>query len=241
MIRVDERTIQLAFEAFATRQTQWVKDLKGQVEMYRAAQGAFGGSRSLPDFNTIYNGLKKWRLFRAGKVESAEVIHGKLLVLPKRLRELPLSQLCRGDWTDLKAAFEGLKDIKKIKAGVSLMAISKLLHFWNPRLFVIDDREEIEGFVFGHQWLYKQINGAAKSLWGKDAEEPPFGQYANVLAFASQFIKGNDRILSEFDEALRKWLAPTALPEGIRDYEATAVEWCLIGLAELKPDGVRIE
>jgi hypothetical protein len=69
-------------------------------------------------------------------------------------------------------------------------------------------------------------------------DEPRLSKYLRVLAFASDFVKANGGILPEFARTVQKLAAGLAIPTDIETYEATAAEWCLIGLAEMPPQGV---
>ena len=65
-------------------------------------------------------------------------------------------------------------------------------------------------------------------------------RYLRVLAFASDFVKANGGILAEFARTVRELAGGTTVPGEIETCEATAVEWCLIGLAEMPPEGVEL-
>jgi len=245
MIRLSEETLRRAFEAFRTRWGEWAVGLNSQLAMYAAGQTAFGATGKLKDFEIVYNELRKWRLFRGGRVKPAEWVYGRLNGLDRGLRQRRLSQLNGEDWPKVWRAIEVLQDVKANKGGPSVMAISKFLHFWNPRLFIICDQQEVEQFVFGHRWLAQQLElaetGAIFQAAGVEADDKGgLSRYLRVLAFGSDFVKANGRILPEFARTVRELADGTALPGDIETYEATAAEWCLIGLAEMPPEGVEL-
>jgi len=243
MIKLSEQATRAAFEAFRSRRGEWDQGLRLQIEMYQAAERAFGEGGRLKDFQLVYDGLRKWRLFRGGQVEAAETVFGWLNNCKRHLRKRRLLMLEPRDWGAIRDAVHRMRNVKANRTGPSVMAISKFLHFWNPRLFVICDQEEVERFVFGHQWLRSQLNSVdTGNLVNEGAVDlhPRLAEYLRVLAFASEFVKANPYILARFAETVREIARGTTVPAYIDSYEATAVEWCLIGLAETMPSGVEI-
>jgi hypothetical protein len=213
------------------------------MQMYQAAARAFRAGGRLDDFQVVYEGLRKWKLFRAGRVEAAETVFEWLNAGERHLRQRRLSTLEPHDWEAIWDAIYRMRNVKPNMTGPSLMAISKFLHFWNPRLFVICDQEEVERFVFGHQWLRTQLNGVdAGDLVneGAVAPHPRLTEYLRVLAFASEFVRANQHILARFAETVRGIIGGADVPADVETYEATAVEWCLIGATEMMPSGVEV-
>jgi hypothetical protein len=243
MMRVSEIATKRAFNAFCARRSEWVEGLGLQLRMYRAATRAFEGEGSPQDFRVIYDGLKKWLVFRHGEVQPAETILSRLMAISNNLRTRPLSQLGQADWRAIWEALLQMKHVKRVKAGASVMAVSKFLHFWNPRLFVICDQTEVEQFVFGHRWLAAQLDSreAVLDAAGANADkEPRLSKYLRLLALASEFVKTNPHIVSEFARTVRAFGVEGEVPADIETYEATAVEWCILGLAEMPPQGMTI-
>ena len=244
MICVSKQTVRLAFNAFCKRRVGWVDTIALQLEMYEAASGAFRGNGNLAGFGTVYAGLKKWKVGRAGTLLSPETILDRYRNLSLELRTKRLSSLTPADWPLVWDALRQLKDIKQTKKGEPrVMAVSKFLHFWNPRLFVICDQQEVEGFVFGHHWLRAQLESMAVARHVGEtvvARESGLGQYLKLMALASEFVRSNPGILPEFARTVRTFARGAAVPPDIETYEATAVEWCLIGLAEMPPEGVSL-
>ena len=243
MIRLSEQAIGMAFEAFCSRRRQWVEGLELQMRMYAAAASAFDGDGGLAEFRRVYEGLRKWKLFRAGRVEAVEWVFEKLNSCDMGLRQCRLSGLDGHDWPKVWSAIKCLRGVKPNMTGPSLMAISKFLHFWNPRVFVICDQQEVEQFVFGHRWLEGQLGDTGEVLDAAGVsvrQNPRLCRYLQVLGFASQFVKANPGILPAFVGTVRAIARGAAVPVDIETYEATAAEWCLVGLAEMPPSGVEV-
>jgi len=248
MIRVSEQATRQAFQAFRARREKWLEGLRLQMEMYGAAGRAFRETFRLDDFQVVYKGLRKWQVFRARRVEDAETVFAWLSSCDRNLGQGRLSSLGSGDWVMVRDAVWRMRNVKPNKTGPSIMAISKFLHFWNPRLFVICDQGEIEGFVLGHRWLWRELEkmGWVLEAAGADAKrDKRLCKYLRVLALASEFLKANPGVLSAFAETVRMineeiGIRPERVPANINTYEATAAEWCLIGLAEMAPSGVEI-
>jgi len=246
MIRVSEEAVSKAFEACRRRRPKWFgpEGLGLQLRMYVAAARAFGESGQLEHFEDVYQGLKKWKVGRAGVLLPCKTVFERLTGLDPRLQKQRLSALAPADWPMVWDALCRLKDVKQTKKGEPrVMAVSKFLHFWNPRLFVICDQEEVEGFVFGHHWLKTQCEGVNVARHVGEAavaREPSLEGYLKVLALASEFVKANPHILPEFAWTVRSLVGGAAVPADIETYEATAAEWCLVGLAEMPPAGVEM-
>lgn len=244
MICVSEEATSRAFEAFRLRRGEWVEGLGLQLRMYRAAARAFGEAGGLDDFLVVYTGLRKWKLFRAGRVEDAAAVFAWLNSLDRNLGQRRLSELGSNDWRIVWDAICRMRNVKPNKTGPSLMAISKFLHFWNPRLFVICDQEEVEGFVLGHRWLARELDsmGSVLGAAGANADkEPRLSRYLQLLALASELVKANPHILPEFAWTVHSLVGGAEVPADIETYEATAAEWCLVGLGEMPPGGLTMK
>jgi hypothetical protein len=97
-----------------------------------------------------------------------------------------------------------LKGIKRLPSKrPSIMAISKLLHFFNPNLFLIYDNMFIEeGLlrVFRTEWN-------TFSEYPK-AEDELFNKYLKYLYFANRLLRGKVQALRRATEAHLKRVAP---------------------------------
>lgn len=236
MIKITEETIDSAFNCHAERYQSWLADPPALLALYKAADRAFLEQGSLGDFEIVYEELRgKWQVFRRGQGHwSSEQTYNVLKDLPEDLKNCCLSELDKCKWRDIWNAIESLKDIKKLKKGPSLVAISKFLHFWNPRLFVIFDREVVENWVFGHKLLSDQLHSEMVDRVLEQLQVTDDGRltkYLRVLVFASNLVKENQHILLAF---------ATRVHKDIRTYEAMAAERFLMGLVELPPAGVEV-
>jgi len=236
MINITKEAIDSAFNCLAERYQNWFADSKAMLDLYNSANRAFVGEGSLGDFRIVYEELRgKWQVFRGGQGHwSLEQTYRVLKDLPEDLKNCCLSELDTYKWRDVWNAIESLKDIKQLKEGPSLVAISKFLHFWNPRLFVIFDSEVVENWVFRHKYLADQLNSEhVKSVLDQlnlnnNSRLP---KYFKALVFASDLISNYPHILEAFASKVHN---------DIGTYEATAVERFLLGLVELPPAGLEV-
>ncbi len=155
----------------------------------------------------------------------------------------------RSHWQIAFAMANNVADIKRVKGQPSLMAISKVLHFFKPRLFVIVDRAMVWGWVLMHDWIWRPMEATRErvdKLTGCNAEERDdsacdVASYVTVLISCGQLLRDNPRVMAQFAKFLRSKTTTTAvlLPD-LETYAAAAVEWLLLGLVELPPAGVSI-
>jgi hypothetical protein len=160
---IDDGTIRQAFEQHQlnygkkTKGVPW--DVGHHVRLWNIAQLAFG-TESFHDFERLYESLRNdWRVGRSPNQT----------LLPPRptfdlIRECPadfcnvsLSSLDDEHMVGLAALLDRAGKIKLNSGNGSVMAMSKFLHFWNPRLFVIVDSGVIWGYVFQHTWIWRNI------------------------------------------------------------------------------------
>jgi len=238
MINTTKKAIDSAFDRLIDhkRYKRWFADPNTTLNLYNSANRAFIGEGSLKDFQTVYEELvRQWQVFRGGQEHwSLERTYCVLKDLPEDLKHCSLSELDIYKWRDVWNAIESMKDIKKLKTGHSLVAISKFLHFWNPRLFVIFDSGVVENWVFRHQYLADQLSSEAVNSVLNELDlnnNSRRTKYFRALLFASDLIKECPYILEAFASKVH---------EDIGTYEATAIEWFLLGLVELPPRGVEL-
>ena len=62
-----------------------------------------------------------------------------------------------------------------------------------------------------------------------------------LIRFGSELIQSNPHIRKAFAKSVKARAKDANIPADIETYEATAVEWCLLGLVELRPPGVIVE
>src|SRR3990170_732180 len=138
-------------------------------------------------------------------------------------------------------------DIKQNKDGPSLVALTKFLHFWNPRLFVIADREVVWNWVLRHRWLWAQIEhvrGEIDAVLSPAVKEHRYystelSKYLAVLVWGGQVLRDNPSVCSAFASYVElQYKKPVDL--NLQEYEGAALEWLLLGLVELPPAGLTI-
>jgi hypothetical protein len=249
-MRVDDKTVRDAFEEHFHRYVEgkdW--DIGERVKMWEMARRAFGQSSLNNDFHDLYESLGKWQVFRRGVTHWPESeTFNALVKCDTQLAKYRLSCICKDDLPAIWKLIESVQRIKENKSGrPSVVAVSKFLHFWNPRLFVIVDDGVVWKWVFGHQWLRKQVEQTREqtdpfldTIGKHDDSVCDLPTYAAVLVWASQLVRENPCIVSEFGKYIGSKVK-TPVPEEVAEYEAAAVEWFLLGLVELRPAGVTTE
>ncbi len=250
MLTIAPQTMERAFESYVTHYVNedsraW--SIEHQIGLYNAAEKAFGDDGSFDDFATIYEALRRWwKVFRNGKdCWTAKKTFQVLRSFDPSLRARALSQMAVVDWGKAWQCLENIKGIKQNKSGyLSLVAISKFLHFWNPRLFVICDAAAVEGYALRHSWIRRFFPSAddARSKSGLDIPfQKGLGWYLRLLIFAGELVRTNPHLAGAFEATVRSHAGKQKVPDDIVTYEATAVEWCLLGLVELPPTGVTLQ
>lgn len=232
MFHIPKNAITKVFDEFL--KSRDIQNEDSTLQMYENSIDAF--DRIKPEsFERVYKALHKWRLFRNGKEKiSVDTVFETMKGLNNELRNRCLSGLTSNDWPIIRNTVLKMKGVKPLKDGISIMAISKFLHFWNPKLFVICDGKEIEQFVFGHKWLMKQRDSMdIGQHTDKTKVDRQVSSYLKLLALASDFIKSNPSICGEFARSISS--KSSKVPGDIETYEARAIEWFLIGLAESPP------
>jgi hypothetical protein len=124
--------------------------------------------------------------------------------------------------------------------------MSKFLHFWNPRLFIIVDFGVIWGFVLRHSWLWNEVKTVRSKVEARLPGRRPDPSdkvcdaltYLSILLWAAELVGDNPQITSNFADYVGRHAAGHGLP--LAEYEGAAVEWFLLGLVELPPAGVNL-
>ena len=210
------------------------------------------GSR--PAFERLYGELRsRWQVFRSRTWNPAPATRVERILrgLPPSLRRLRLSDLADARPRHLAAVWKAMGTVGVIKRtgdGPSLVAITKFLHFWNPRLFVIADRELVWNWVFGHSWLAEQVDRRRAALAGRlprtIAADPlngtELGRYLAVLAWGARVMRDNPGIMPAFLGHVRRHTSEP-VPPRVGEYEAAALEWLLLGLVDQPPAGVTLD
>ena len=250
-MRVDEIAVQKAFDHYLRHyvgQKGW--GIKERVDLWERACKAFGQS-SAADFHELYQRLRgSWQVFRGSsnywsEPETFDVLRN----CDRQFAQYKLSSFGEHDRSAVWGFIKNVEGIKTNKTGPSVVAVSKFLHFWNPRLFVIVDDSVVWKCVFGHEWLREQVQLTRTQLETDclihdvrehDNEVCDLPTYFAVLVWASQLVQKNPCIVRGFDKYIRQHAA-IPVPGEVAEYEAAAVEWFLLGLVELPPAGVTIE
>ena len=247
-MKIKPSAIQAAFDQhyrrYAFRPRAW--DIPYHVKCWRLAREAFE-RKSFGQFSELYEELRrKWQVFRGAQGEpwSARKTFNCFEALKPLYGRKRLSQCGIGDAEGLWGLLEATVDIKPNKHGASIVAMSKFLHFWNPRLFVIVDSGVIWGSVLRHWWLWDEVEKVRckveTRLPGKrtDASDNVCDAltYLSILLWAAEMVGDNPQITSGFADYVGRHTAGHGLP--LAEYEGAAVEWFLLGLVELPPAGV---
>lgn len=246
--------IDAAFESHALQygdERLWT--IPYHIECWVHAHDAFeNGSKAA--FDWLYDELrKKWQVFRSRNynAQTTEKIRDILKTLPIELRHRRLGEFAEPTTAMLDHLWYAITvaaEIKKNKNGPSLVALTKFLHFWNPRLFVIADREVVWNWVFPHHWIWAQVESVRDDI---DKVFSPavrkhrlftteLKDYLAVLVWGGRVLRDNPKICGAFASYVeRQNKGPIDL--NLCEYEGAALEWLLLGLVELPPAGVAIE
>jgi hypothetical protein len=246
---VAEATIDAAFDSFikqygTLKRKAW--DIKVHVDMYVLSESAFAGDGQPDKFSTIYGNLDGyWQALRPRPrgTWDADTTYRNLRELNPDVRLKRLSALGTADWPGVWDCIYRMRNLKPNKSGASVVAISKFLHFWNPRLFVIVDVAMMANWVLGHRWLAAQLPKIEDLTPFPGAEEKrnaPLVWYLTVLQWTSTLVQENPHILTAFTRTVAARVGQDKLPKGIDAFDAPAVEWFLLGLVELPPAGVQL-
>jgi hypothetical protein len=222
------------------------------VQCWDWAHHAFE-ENSREGFEMLYTELRnRWQVFRSPdfRAPRAEKLRRLLNSLDNDLKAMRLRHLSEPEDNDFAALWRTLcacAEIKLNKDGPSVMAVSKFLHFWNPRLFVIVDDAVVWNYVFNHQWLWSEIERTKTEL-AVPADNASYfagrlGSYLAILAWGGRFLRENPELTSKFatyvvQEAGDKADIARALP--LQSYDGAALEWLLLGLVEVPPEGVTL-
>jgi len=235
-------------EIYNNQQREWRVPYHAQC--WTRARRAFEEG-SFDDFRWIYEELRRrWQVFRgaAGRRWSVEEAYRRLRELDQTWRRTSLSELdeanIEGCWQIVKA----VENIKQNKYGPSVVAISKFLHFWNPGLFVIVDDAVVWRYVFEHSWVRAPMAHMRERLRailpGQHPSQPDRAcdllSYVSILAWCAEVIRENPTIKTCFAEHVRTHAEGEAEGLPLEEYEAAAMEWLLLGLVEIPPEGVSL-
>ncbi len=241
---VERNTIDKAFGRFVIAYEKW--SIPHQLGLYQAGEKAFEGSGDETSFRKIYDALAGgWQALRPKPkgIWEADRAFREFMALSQEFRKRKLSELDEPGWQAVWDCMNHVRAIKPNKSGPSLVAISKFLHFWNPHVFVIVDGAKVQGWVFGHKWLSNQLpplDDLPRISEADDQRTSRLIWYLRVLRWAAEVVRANPHICEAFAATVRDNAGGEKVPDDIETYEATAVEWFLLGLVELPPCGVKL-
>lgn len=251
---LSEGAIGAAFERHAKHygiEPLWM--VQYHVECWTKAHEAFDKGNE-DAFIWLYDELRKrWQVFRSKnfRAPTSDKVLQILNSIPADLRHRYLRDYAEPTpilLNELWYALETAGEIKRNIDSPSLVAVTKFLHFWNPRLFVIADREIVWERVFGHSWLWEQVQEVRdelESIIPPELKEHQFYKtdlmdYIAVLVWGGRVLRNNPGVCSAFSNYVTLYTkGPVDL--NFHDYEGAALEWLLLGLVEMPPEGVAIQ
>ncbi len=228
-----DRTVTAAFRARHEKygeERAW--NVEDHLRMFNLAKKAWAQEDIGPEFRELYSTLKNsWQIFRPMKrPPSAAKVWRLLSQVQRGCQELTLSKLDDARRRDVERALAIAGKLKTTVDGPSLMAASKFLHFWNPRLFVIVDREVMSEYVLQHTWIMNGIGACSGRQF-----EPDFKHYVDLLMWCGALLRESPFVLDAFRKYVGEHVADPSLRAVAADCEAAAAEWFLLGVVELPP------
>jgi hypothetical protein len=140
--------------------------------------------------------------------------------------------------TAVVACLESMRGLKRLRSGhYPVMAVSKNLHFFNPRLWVIYDNEVVVGKVYR---VFKEEWAATYGRIAVETGDADISFYLAYLLWASHSIRN---AYAGFMDDFADWFIATVRHEGeeaedfrgeLRSSFATAFEFIIIGAAHLE-------
>jgi hypothetical protein len=232
-LRFSHRTVTAAFRARHEKyggERAW--DVEGHLRLFDLAKKAWAREDVGPEFRELYSTLKNsWQIFRPMKRPPSTAKVWRLLNQVQRGgQELSLSKLEDSNRPEVERAVAIAGRLKRTANGRSLMAASKFLHFWNPRLFIIVDREVMSKYVLQHTWIKNAIGACCGRPF-----EPDFEHYLDLLMWGAAVLRESPFVLDAFRRYVAEHVSDPSLRAVAADCEAAAVEWFLLGVVELPP------
>ncbi len=203
------------------------------------------------DLENLYRGLIRWQAFRGSKSRpEREAVHKTVVdVVPNgcRIRTMRLTDLTAADLGPVGPVLEAACTLKINDDGPSLVAASKCLHFLIPRLFVIVDRQMVGEFALRHEWIRGRVKETFDAL-PTELQQDILGsrlrsrklRYLDILLWAAAVMRDNPYVTEAFAKYVTEHAKKEHVPPDIREYEAAAFEWLLLGLVHLSPEGVKV-
>jgi hypothetical protein len=245
-----ERTRE-ALRKYAALTREWGWPIgESKLGLYRRGVVAFGGTADeatrRQSHAEIYGRLRSyWGVGRRGTLWDAATAFN---VLTSRCgtcsRNSGLTLLTLGDKQSQRAVvncLESLRGLKRLRSeNYPVMAVSKNLHFFNPRLFVIYDNEIVVKKVYR---AFRRDWNSCYDRIAVDSGDEGIDFYLAYLLWASRSIcTGYGRLMDDFAD----WFTEAVRGEGeeaedfrgeLRLAYATAFEFIAIGAAHLEGAG----
>ena len=250
-MRIDSPTIRAAFDKHQEEYAARGWNIPYHIDCWQRARRAFDEGSS-GDFEGLYDELRRrWQVFRgaSGQPWTSAQTYEQLLGLDAGWKNSCLSDLTAADARAVWRILQAMSGVKPTRHGQSVVAISKFLHFWNPRLFVIVDHGVMWAWVFGHSWLWSGIGATRTALEHTLSVERTdtsdatcdLCTYLAILVWAGALLRDNPGIAPTFAEYVARHADGRELPPDLDRYQGAAVEWFLLGLVEVVPKGIVLE
>lgn len=220
---------------------------ESKLGLYRHAATAFAGTTDectrRSSHETVYEHLRRWwGVGRNGTLWDAATIFGVLTNQGQPCsRSAGLTLPSLEDRASQKAVIEcleSMKWLKQLRSGrYPIMAVSKNLHFFNPRLFVIYDNDIVLKKVYR---VFRSDWNSCYARIGVDSDDAGIDFYLAYLLWGGHMIRN---AYVNFMDDFADWFIKAVMQEGdnaedfhdeLRVSFATAFEFIVIGAAHLE-------
>jgi hypothetical protein len=217
--------------------------LAHKAELYLLSVQSFEGGppreKREASFTAIYDALrgKGWQVARNGQLWNSDRLFSVLTdecTACSQGSTLSLGGLDRErDAPALTECVAAVKDLKTLNSGsVSVMAVAKFLHFFNPRLFPIYDNAVIQ----------QEVLRVFREDFRPNRGEDGVGFYVRYVLWANEVLRrSRDAVMQAFERwfrsAVRDEDPNQLLPERTGELYATAFEFIAIGAMLMEKGG----
>lgn len=186
-----------------------------KIKMYQFAKNAFKVSsinqKSTVAFKELFEALKSFKVFR-NKSPDDHWSYGKIYeVLFERCKQcfinesISLKNLNNDDIKLICSCIRELKEIKHLRSKKTpIMAISKFLHFYNPKLFPMYDTTYVNNrllSIFKRDWNDFTRGFNLSNCQNEDQE---FKKYIQYIYWAQSFFKNPNKIMQCIYEKIKQ-------------------------------------
>jgi len=247
--------IERALRGYCERAKNRAWLVSSKARLYALAETAFDPAKpDLDAFREIYEELRSyWQVFRRGHRWPSQQVFDVLLsetCQPCSREQLDLIKIAAAE--DLQSVWRclaAMSGVKTLRSGdVSAVAVSKFLHFFNPRLFPIFDRAVVKHEVIPQfrsslaqsqaRWLTHVASVASDALFACG-----LGDYLHYLLWASDCLANVDvestmaTFTLSFAQMLESEGRGARPPASIHLHYATAFEFAMIGASSSDSGG----